>query len=193
MTGPPRRVLIRRVRVPTAAEYAAYDGAHCRNLWRSLPDSWRCPGCGRSKFELLTWTRRTPSSLAADRMPYWGWLAILHRHHDHSLNVPWIHPPGARPRFAETVICGQCNGADGVAKRDLGLPAGWSFTPAEIGQFITPQPHGPHRLDLDIAAAIHRAARPAVRTVRAPGAAILRSLRPSHRSPTGPGPGPGPS
>ena len=27
----------------------AYDGMHCRDLWRRISDDWRCPCCGRTK------------------------------------------------------------------------------------------------------------------------------------------------
>jgi hypothetical protein len=142
-------------RIPTQADYEEFDGGHCHQLWKATPEDWRCPGCGRSKFELLRWTKRTPASLAADRTPYWAWLAILQRHHDHALGA-FDHGDLLLPqRFAETVICGQCNGADGIAKRLLRLPFDWSFSPAEIAQFITAQPHARHRVDSAAAARLH--------------------------------------
>jgi hypothetical protein len=81
---------------------------------------------------------------------FMGWMAGLARHHDHSA------PLGALfPSFPETVICDQCNAADGRAKRMLGLPADWSFAPDDIYHFITASPHGPHRLDLKKARAMY--------------------------------------
>ena len=141
-------------RIPTQADYEEFDGGHCHQLWKATREDWRCPGCGRSKFELLRWTKRTPASHAADRTPYWAWLAILQRHHDHSLGAFDPGNPRMPRRFPETVICGQCNGADGSAKRLLGLPCGWSFSPAEIAQFVTAQPHAPHRIDCAAAACL---------------------------------------
>ena len=43
------------IRRPTELEYAAYDGMHCHGLWRATPESWRRPGCGRSKRGILIW------------------------------------------------------------------------------------------------------------------------------------------
>jgi hypothetical protein len=54
-------------------------------------------------------------------------------------------------------MCDQCNAADGTAKKKLGRPANWSFSPAEIAQFVTATPHARHQLNLNIAAAIYAA------------------------------------
>ncbi len=87
-----------------------------------------------------------------------GWLAAFHAHHDHGTNPFRGDLPGRAPRFAETILCDQCNAADGRAKRQLGLPADWSFSPAELAQFVTATPHGSHAIDLETAATIHRTA-----------------------------------
>lgn len=71
----------------------------------------------------------------------------MHRHHDHS--VPLLSV--GIPRFPETVICDQCNAADGVSKRHLKLPRDFSFSPAEIRSFVIAVPHGKHRVDLEAA------------------------------------------
>ena len=61
-------------------------------------------------------------------------------------------------RFPKTLICGDCNSADGAAKRKLGLPATWSFTPAEISAFISVSPHsGATKIDYAIAQRIYEA------------------------------------
>jgi predicted Fe-S protein YdhL (DUF1289 family) len=140
-------------RIPSAEDYRAYDGAHCFALWKSLDDSWRCPACGRSKFEIMRWTRRTPHG----REPFWGWMAGLHTHHDHSQGYVDV----SRGRFAEVVICDQCNSADGLAKRRLGLPPDFSFTPAEIRRFVAPEPHGRHKIDFERARRIYEGLREA--------------------------------
>jgi hypothetical protein len=138
-----------------------FDGAHCHALWTGLSDDWRCPACRRSKFEILRWTRRRPSALQDPlRTPYMGWLAALHEHHDHSVDNFGFDesgrflPPLGPPRFESVVICDHCNAADGTAKRQLGLPREWSFSPSEIGQFVTATPHAGHKLDLPKAQAI---------------------------------------
>src|SRR5690606_14847086 len=80
-----------------------------------------------------------------------GWVAALHRHHDHSARQ-W----GARrPRFDECVICDQCNAADGAAKRKLKLSASFSFSPCEISLFIRATPHGRHVIDFVMAQAVY--------------------------------------
>lgn len=62
---------------------------------------------------------------------------------------------GRRPRFPKTVICGRCNAADGTAKRKLKLPADFSFSPHEIGEFVIAQPHGEHELNFELAEEIY--------------------------------------
>lgn len=77
-------------------------------------------------------------------------MAGLHIHHDHS--APLLSGEG---RFPDTLICDQCNAADGCAKRELQLPEDFSFSPLEIGQFITVNPHKRHKIDLDKAQQIY--------------------------------------
>jgi hypothetical protein len=126
-------------RIPTDEEYFSYDGAHCRNLWKQLGDHWLCPGCGCTKREIMRWTRRKPKPWKGLHEPYMGWMAGLHKHHDHA--APFLSGLG---RFPDTVICDQCNSADGRMKRDLKLPADFSFSPQEIRRFVLPTPHGRH-------------------------------------------------
>lgn len=164
-----------KVKVPTPEDYSAYDGAHCFRLWASLADDWQCPGCGRSKFELLRWTKRyrkKDHETEKYTESYWGWMAGLHVHHDHGADYLWreffnrneSHQKWrgrytSAMRFPETTICDQCNSADGRAKRALGIRADFSFSPEEIRQFVVPTPHERHRLDLDEASRIYRALR----------------------------------
>ena len=132
------------MRKPTQLEFLEYDGAHCFQLWKILPAEWRCPGCDRSKFEVLRWTKRY-FKLGVGKCPaYMGWMAGLHRHHDHAQG----YVDQGLGRFPETVICDQCNSSDGTAKRRLSLPQNFSFSPSEIREFITATPHGRHSLDL---------------------------------------------
>jgi len=134
-------------RIPSTDEYRSYDGAHCFTLWRALDDSWQCPGCNRSKFEIMRWTKRTPHG----REPFWGWMAGLHKHHDHSQGYVDI----ASGRFDAAVMCDQCNSADGLAKRRLGLPLEFSFAPSEIRQFVTAEAHNRHQINLERASLIY--------------------------------------
>lgn len=147
------KVIVRNAtrRVPTPEEFLAFDGAHCKQLYRRLDASWCCPSCRRSKFELLRWTLLFPHTLT----PYEGWAMGLHAHHDHRADSVWINGQLQRsswpPRFPETVICEQCNAADASAKRKLKLPKSFSYSPVEIGSFVTATPHGWHLLNYQLA------------------------------------------
>lgn len=81
-----------------------------------------------------------------------GWMAGLHEHHDHARSWDGV----GVARFTPTVLCDQCNSADGAAKRRLGLPDNFSFSPAEIGRFVTSRSHGKHVIDLELAERIYR-------------------------------------
>lgn len=135
-------------RIPTAEEFAAFDGEHCRTLWTTCAADWRCPGCNRTRFELLRWTKKIwYPGIGPDRTkPYWGWKAALHRHHDH-----------ARPaRFDETVVCDQCNSLDAIVKRYFGgIRPEFSYSPDEIRQIVSPAPHRSHKVDFQKARRIY--------------------------------------
>ncbi|WP_244858615.1 MULTISPECIES: hypothetical protein [Lysobacteraceae] len=59
-----------------------------------------------------------------------GFSISMTHHHCHGVG-----------RFPRTLICGDCNSADGAVKRKLRLPQAWSFSPAEIGRFVSVVPH----------------------------------------------------
>jgi rubredoxin len=153
----PRRLSRRHARdpeprAPTPAEVAAFARGQRRERWRELPEDWTCPGCGRTKLEILRWGRRPGGR--------WGWTAAVVPHHDHGAPcgssraelLAWGPNEGhPAPRFPPTVICAACNAADGVAKRVLGLPARFSFAPQEIRQFVRATAHGALQVDLDAA------------------------------------------
>jgi predicted Fe-S protein YdhL (DUF1289 family) len=126
------------IRTPTLDDYRQHTGLHYHKLWKELDDYWTCPGCGRTKFEIMRWTKRFPNTPGA----VMGWVAALHTHHDHS----------ASPRFREVVICDQCNSSDGAVKRKLGLPKNFSFSPQEIRMFVKATPHAKHEIDYNKAA-----------------------------------------
>ncbi|RQW40604.1 hypothetical protein [Novosphingobium sp. LASN5T] len=120
-------------RIPTQEELAAFTGMHCARQYRdALASGWRCPFCRRNAHELVRWTQiRGPSWRARYGDEYsMGFTIVLTEHHCHNGR-----------RFPPTRICGDCNSADGAAKRKLSLPEAWSFTPAEIGSFVTVGPH----------------------------------------------------
>jgi hypothetical protein len=122
-------------RPPTAAEIACFDGMHCASLYAScVATGWRCPSCNRTAPELIRWSEIRGPSWRARYGDEWGrgWTISITRHHCHS---------ETSVRFPETVICGDCNSADGAAKRKLKLPADFSFSPRELAQFVKCTPY----------------------------------------------------
>jgi hypothetical protein len=118
------------VRRPTDEEYAAYDGNHCNWLWPQTPDGWRCPCCSRTKREIMRWgIRKSKSQFIGPPAPP-TWKCGLHKHHDLFTDF------GLSPRFPPTLICGACNWLDACAKRAVGAPEWFSFSPDEIRSFI---------------------------------------------------------
>jgi hypothetical protein len=142
-------------RQPTPDEFAAFTGAHCKNIYQGLSASWRCPSCERSKYELLRWTMLYPNSPHKHE----GWAAGVHEHHDHGAEATWVAGRllyGGQPqRFLPTVVCEQCNSADASAKKKLKLPSSFSFSPVEIGRFVVATPHGWHLINYGIAQQIY--------------------------------------
>ena len=122
-------ILMRKV--PTDNDYYNYNGGSCHRIWNQLPHEWRCPACKRTKREVLRWGRS--GYKGKEKMQ---WYASFHKHHDHTKGVE---------RFSRTVLCADCNTADGAAKQKLGLPDDWSFSPSEIAQFVVSRPHAKHK------------------------------------------------
>src|SRR5258708_11605280 len=121
--------------IPTQEDFETYRGAHTHRIWASLPPQWQCPSCGRTRFQLLTWTKSLTDSAKRVFGDY-HWLAAIHEHHDHhSENGSHL------PRFAPTFICGDCNSADGAVKRRFQLPADFSFSPQELSKFVAGRAH----------------------------------------------------
>lgn len=128
---------------PTAEQIAAYDGMHCASKWRRVGPDWRCPCCSRRRDELIRWAPISGTHFRAKYGDAHGmaWTASIVEHHCHGTG-----------RFPRTIICGDCNSADGAVKRKLGLPKEWSFSPKEIAQFVSCFPHSGHtHLDYDVA------------------------------------------
>ncbi len=134
-------------KIPTLEDFQNYDGLHCHILWRKVGDHWICPICDRTKYQIMRWTMRFPTK--PNRFE--DWVAVLHRHHDHSESVRGV----GNGRFPATIVCDQCNSADGLAKRKLGLPENFSFSPDEIRYFVTATPHGKHKVSFEIARRIY--------------------------------------
>ncbi len=127
--------------------------------WATTPTFWVCPGCNRSKPELF---RLSSAGIL---------LARLDLHHDHlegyikdqlrkrhGQQWPQKIPPDTHHienlgatlvrRFAATIVCIDCNAADGAAKKLIaGIHPHFSFRPAEIAAFSLITPNRPHKVD----------------------------------------------
>ena len=138
-------------KIPSKSDLDAFTGMHCAALYKmALACGWRCPSCGRNAHELVRWTEnRGPAWRARFGDAYgMGFTITLTNHQCHG-----------KGRFPRTLICGDCNSADGAAKRRLGLPGWWSFAPEEIGRFVEVEPYsGETRINYDKARLIFEAA-----------------------------------
>ncbi|MCF8707865.1 hypothetical protein [Rhizorhapis sp. SPR117] len=137
------------------------DRLNLNEAWANTPLEWMCPACRRPKIDIA---RKTGSGLV---------LCQLEWHHDHLGDAAmrilreraWHGVPDAQlsqrkracaavlpliERFAETLVCVDCNAADAAMKAELGPCAhrDFSFSPLEIGAFVRPRPHSPHERDL---------------------------------------------
>ena len=139
--------------------------------WASVPPDWSCPACWRKKPQIV---RLSGSGVL---------IASLDLHHDHLTDVlrarlqqevgpDWITkiPEQSRhivkraeklvARFEPTLVCPDCNCADGVAKSHLPLiDRNFSFRASEIKSFIRSAPNREHQIDDDAARAIYDAQR----------------------------------
>lgn len=121
-------------KIPTPAEIEAFGGMHCGALYADAKRTrWRCPVCSRTAQECIRWAYISGPSWRAKYGDAKGeaWTIGLHRHHDH----------GTPARFPVTLICCDCNSADGAAKRKLRLLKDWSFSPAEMRHFVRCVPY----------------------------------------------------
>ena len=144
------------------------------DAWASTPMSWVCPCCQRDKPSIA---RLTPSGVLLCQLDY---------HHDHlqdrakaifRQDNPWPEDLEARrqlvqaidrcraliERFSTTLVCNDCNAAEGAAKLALKteIHADFSFSPREIAQFIKAKAGQPHQVDTGRAQQIWRTAQPA--------------------------------
>lgn len=133
--------------------------------WAATWTGWSCPCCRRTKPEIA----RVGSNGVL--------LCRLEMHHDHlgdharklfdGLN-PKVDGDGLLneqianakdallifvERFGATIICADCNAADGEAKRLLAgqIDPNFTFTPAEISEFIRAVPNTLHEVNLRVA------------------------------------------
>lgn len=136
--------------IPTRQDYEGYSGGHTPRKWVLVGEAWRCPSCQRAKFEQLTWTRRR-TAYGGRPVGEYIWLAPIVEHHDHSVDIFRNRMLARRPRFAPTLICFDCNIAEGRIKRILKLPSDFSFSPIELNAIVTGYPHRRVTEDLEVA------------------------------------------
>ena len=128
--------------------------------WLWTPQDWACPVCRRRKPDIARVGHQKQI------------VAHLVVHHDHTgdsvkqefatafqrlhtttpqvegqMLVDRLH--GAFAAHEEVLVCEDCNNADAAAKKIVGAPSGFSFTPRQIRSFIRPAPNAAHRLDDD--------------------------------------------
>ncbi|TDO97201.1 hypothetical protein [Marinomonas balearica] len=134
--------------------------AHLNKWWVMTPMDWKCPSCCRPKPDIAKLDHHNYAS------------CHLHEHHDHmqdivkdlfaqsSANRTDVIADNLSERFAirtafaisaydNTVICADCNKADGDAKKLVGADRNFSFSPGEISEFIITTPNQEHKIDKD--------------------------------------------
>lgn len=146
-----------------AVDRFSADGVDLNESWALTSYSWVCPCCRRDKRQIFRLGRRNVLH------------AKLEFHHDHMRDTVfkrakelcgdearWVELCRARSmsfltdhirelllRFPRSLICSDCNVADGAAKTRLGLDPSFSFSPSEIAAFIVPAPHKEHEIRVD--------------------------------------------
>jgi len=159
---------------PLSRRIRAFHGSDVMELnsnWIGTPQGWHCPCCGRDKFRLSRLGRQGQV------------LAKLVIHHDHmgevlktafrtALETFGTQTPQesgfalaerigkAFAAFEEVLVCEDCNNADTAAKKRVGAPLSFSFTPGQIRGFARARDHAPHDIDATAAARIWQAAKP---------------------------------
>lgn len=128
---------------------------------------WCCPSCHREKKHIARADKNNDL------------LCALHWHHDHFGDLAhdnlahykelrWEEGAAYQSlrssfvRFQPTLICGDCNVAEGAAKMSVPTPSGFTFTPFEISTFIIPAANVPHKIDRQKAADVYDKAKPAM-------------------------------
>ncbi|MFG1307276.1 hypothetical protein V5F34_24440 [Xanthobacter autotrophicus] len=140
--------------------------------WASTWRLWSCPCCRREKSQIA---RMSPGGVLLCRLEF---------HHDHigdlakrifrernprseerDTNIQVSRAKDAVmplvERFEPTLICIDCNLAEGRAKLELAseIDANFTFTPSEIASFITVADNRTHEIDVDRARAAWLSAR----------------------------------
>jgi hypothetical protein len=106
-------------------------------MWAELADSWKCPVCERSKYEVVSYKKGKIS---------------FHTH------LPTLHSPAWK---SQGHICMGCFNVVAAMKRELekghGIKVGFTFdsiSPDELRVIIHARPHSPHLVDAEMAKAL---------------------------------------
>lgn len=139
------------------------DKLDLNESWANTWQHWQCPCCLRLKADI--------ARLSTDRVL----LCKIDLHHDHLVDLAKqmfratadetlseetrrmrtrarSAAFGLIERFTPTLLCEDCNHADGDMKAALGqeIPPHFSFSPAEIARFVKPKPNASHDIDNSI-------------------------------------------
>jgi rubredoxin len=139
-------------------------GIDLNDNWASTPPGWFCPCCRRYKAGLV---RLSSAGVL---------LCHLEWHHDHlrDRNTRTLRArnpltevddragtnraielcKGLLERFYPTLICQDCNAAEGKVKQELRgtIDPDFSFSPVEIATFVEAAPNAPHKFNVRAAA-----------------------------------------
>lgn len=147
---------------PGLVEKHSAVGVDMTRWWAYTPQNWSCPACMRTKSEIVRLNRNG------------ALICRLVEHHDHIKDLllasfrrqssakSVVVADATAESFAKrseamvsaydnTIICDDCNGADGAAKRAVGTHADFSFSPDEIARIVVPKPNQPHEIDESVA------------------------------------------
>ena len=139
------------------------DGVDLNENWATTWYSWACPCCRREKAQIF---RLSPRNILHAKLEF---------HHDHmrdtvfrrakevcgddakwtelcksrSAHIVTDHIRELLLRFPRSLVCSDCNAADGAAKARLGLDTSFSFSPSEIAAFIVARPNKEHEILTD--------------------------------------------
>ncbi len=130
--------------------------------WVRTSINWECPSCNRNKQDIV-------------RLNKHGYLtAHLHEHHDHMKDHIkqkfTIFSEKAKNQVADkyaekfiirtafafsaydnTIICSDCNSADGRVKKLIPIHKKFSYSPKQIGLFVESRPNKEHSINIGTA------------------------------------------
>lgn len=127
-------------RIPTDEEIKNFDGGVLPKFWKTLPENWECPGCGRLKKYIMRYLDEEKR-----------WIMRCADHHDH-LGWRWD---------GYITVCDACNNVDTICKQffknnNMAFNPEFSFSPEEIKKFIRATPHhSKHKIDFNRAYQIY--------------------------------------